>query len=518
MNSINKSAICISGLFLFIIHTMYGQGKEIPVDSSYSYLKKQIRKFQESYPARAILYANAYLQKANRHEDTDTLIYRRLKAYKYKSEVLKKDTLYLNFLNAVIDSTRLNPTENYPRLAYRGKGLYYLEKEQHGLALKSFLLALEEAKKFNKAGSEVFLQNLIKGIYDRKKADQKANLEKKLKQYRQYQNDTTLKRDSRYFLLLMAIAGDYMNLEKFDSAGHYNRMAYNNAVRLKPSQLLPVMMQGKVEYLKGNYTVAIDSMKKALSINTVDQAYLTIYIYLARSYYKLDSIPQFLRYSLKMDSVSVEKKITVESQAAHYSLLVAYYKEKKDMENQLKYLNRYIYIDSIYAARKNLMVNARNEHISIPEALEERQRVIRELEATLFYEKVIKYGLYGITGCAFFFIAYQYRKRKYMKKRFEQIIKSYEKSGKKKPIVSKKQKVLNIPKEVVERVLKGLEVFEANLDFINSEVSLQLLADRLDTNVNYLSRIVNHYMGFGFSAYVNELRIDFLFRQMKRRS
>lgn len=516
---VNKSAIFFfGGLLLVTSSTVCAQGKRSLADSSFTYLRSRIFDLLaiEKDTVKATLFIDIYLQKAIREKDTLATE----NAYYYQSQLQNNDSILINYLDSLIRVSSLKPTRNFPLHAYCFKATYYLRETQNDLALKNYLLTLQEARKFQNKELVLYIKNRIALLY-RRKGDHVQAKKLDLEVYTQFQEDTTLNRDYKnaYHLALKGLYKAYLGLEEYDSASYYNRLTYDLAIQKKNELNLTgaILYEGFNQYHKGNYHATIDSIHKAMRV--VEERFYRAdvakaYSYLAMSYYKLNNIPEFLTYSEKMDSISVARKITYPLQRVHYYLLLDHYKKNNDLKKQLVYLNRFIYIDSLLSTRKVMLTNILFEHISKPELLKEKQRIIRELETTLFYQKVIKYGLYGVSGLAFIFIMFQYRRRRRMKKRFEQIIESYKEPRKKKPIASKKQKVF-IPKEVVERVLKGLEVFEGSRDFINPEISLQLLAYDLNTNVNYLSKIVNHYKGSSFSAYINELRIDFLFRQMK---
>lgn len=74
---------------------------------------------------------------------------------------------------------------------------------------------------------------------------------------------------------------------------------------------------------------------------------------------------------------------------------------------------------------------------------------------------------------------------------------------------------MNIPKDIIDSVLIGLALFEKKQHYISKKITLSLLAKRLNTNTNYLSKIINQYKSTSFSNYLNNLRIHNIVNQLK---
>lgn len=67
-------------------------------------------------------------------------------------------------------------------------------------------------------------------------------------------------------------------------------------------------------------------------------------------------------------------------------------------------------------------------------------------------------------------------------------------------------------------LLKKLNDFEKTEDFIKSDISLQSLAKKLETNTKYLSETINNHKQKNFNAYINELRINYIIDKLKKKS
>ncbi|WP_313101787.1 helix-turn-helix domain-containing protein [Epilithonimonas sp.] len=89
--------------------------------------------------------------------------------------------------------------------------------------------------------------------------------------------------------------------------------------------------------------------------------------------------------------------------------------------------------------------------------------------------------------------------------------KQFEAFQKKIASFSEKKTVANTISEKAENVLLNkLDKFEISNDFLNPDLSLQMLAKKLDTNTKYLSETINNHKQKNFNAYINELRINYI--------
>ena len=60
-----------------------------------------------------------------------------------------------------------------------------------------------------------------------------------------------------------------------------------------------------------------------------------------------------------------------------------------------------------------------------------------------------------------------------------------------------------------------LKLFEDDEEFLKPKISLSSLAKRLNTNTKYLSKVINRFKDKTFSNYINDLRIDYVTKQLQ---
>lgn len=74
---------------------------------------------------------------------------------------------------------------------------------------------------------------------------------------------------------------------------------------------------------------------------------------------------------------------------------------------------------------------------------------------------------------------------------------------------------LIIEDELVNRILKKIELMESGEKFLSNKFKLANVAKQLNTNTAYLSQIINQHKGMSFSEYVNTLRIDYVLKELQ---
>lgn len=72
-----------------------------------------------------------------------------------------------------------------------------------------------------------------------------------------------------------------------------------------------------------------------------------------------------------------------------------------------------------------------------------------------------------------------------------------------------------IPEETLQRILASLNLFEEEHLFTSANVSLSFLSTHLNTNSKYLSYILKQYKQKDFTRYINDLRINYIIKNLK---
>jgi YesN/AraC family two-component response regulator len=79
---------------------------------------------------------------------------------------------------------------------------------------------------------------------------------------------------------------------------------------------------------------------------------------------------------------------------------------------------------------------------------------------------------------------------------------------------STKESKTSIPDSKELEILKLLAKFEVKKQYLNKETSLANLAVKLKTNTVYLSDVINNHKQKNFNSYINDLRIDYISKEL----
>src|SRR5690606_6218659 len=77
---------------------------------------------------------------------------------------------------------------------------------------------------------------------------------------------------------------------------------------------------------------------------------------------------------------------------------------------------------------------------------------------------------------------------------------------------------LSINPEVVALVLKHLDKFESSEKFLAKDITLPKLAKMFDSNIVYVSKIIAHSRQKKSTDYINDLKIEYIMKQLRENS
>lgn len=141
------------------------------------------------------------------------------------------------------------------------------------------------------------------------------------------------------------------------------------------------------------------------------------------------------------------------------------------------------------------------------------ERLIKEIEAeVLSLEQQKRRGtvFFGVLIMVLFVVFLLRKKLRLSKNIFSNVRKKVAV----KSAVSHAKNTVNISDDTVEVLSHLLAKFEKEHGFLEANMTLNLLAQNMQTNSTYLSKVVNHTKGVNFSAYLNDLRIRYIIEQL----
>lgn len=461
-----------------------------------------------------VFYGTKFLEKAKANESKQLII----AGYRILS-LAHTDDNALKYCDSIIYLTESNSNKNYPAIAYERKGDYYYNKRVYKRALDNYLLFLKYAKEHNVA-ADVSRGNYIIGVLKRRIGD----TEEALKLYQEnllynIENRDSINNDITYLRSIMALANVFNDMEEVDSASFYNKFGLDEANKLNKVELANhfSLNQGITLYHDNKFFEAIDRFEKYNpyfeNLNDLDKL-LFSYYYAGESYLAINNKKKAISYFRKVDSIFQMTQSLFPITRKAYIRLNNYYETEGDDKNRIIFLTRLLEVDSIIKSEQIYLSSGIVNEFDLPKLKEEQKELLIKLE----HEADRYRNTYILLSIVILFLllgfGFQYRKRKLYKKRFHEILNDKETIKRKKSATSTNEQ-LNVPQDIVDSILSGLKIFEEKEAFTSNKITLNSLAKELNTNPNYLSKVVNYHKKGSFSNYLNNLRIDYTIEQLK---
>ncbi|WP_428741652.1 helix-turn-helix domain-containing protein [Tenacibaculum sp.] len=455
-----------------------------------------------------IRYIKAFIKAAKREKHKQ-----RIAAGYYILSGLYDDERVLKYSDSMINLMSKKSIKYYPSLAYLIKAYYYQDNYQYDDAIDNYLLTIEYAKKHNNKSLEIRVKHSIGSLKRRLKMYDEAAII--FKENLEYAKKNSL--EEKRLSSIMELANLYTESKKIDSAQRYIKLGKTLSLRSKDTFRYHHLNlnQGIVECHKKNYRVAIELLEREIPFfkeRKSDNFLTYVFFYLGKSFEGINEEEKKIIVYKKVDSLfQIEKPIFSFVREA-YESLINKYKKDNDLKNQLLYINKLIKFDSIVNYNERYLNRKIYREYDIPKLKSEKEIVIKQMKKNkVFFHSIIT-TISLIVVLLLILFVYQFHKKRVYKQRFEELINSKEVVE----VVKIKKENTNIPKQIREIILEGLNDFEIKQKFINSNITLNSLAKDLDTNTQYLSKIVNHYKGKSFSMYLNDLRISYIVERLKK--
>ncbi|WP_271784923.1 AraC family transcriptional regulator [Aquimarina algiphila] len=482
-------------------------------NQTYKSLKTRFHKHSNSFE-KANLYARSYIKKSLIAKDSIEMA----RGYFLLSSI-SHDSLIISYLDRAIDLSKNFHSKYYPALLYYSKGDYYFENANYKEALDNYFISYNMTKDNNPvlAYDSKFNIGSLKNRVGKYKEAQKI-----FKEYYDYILSEESKYPKDYYnelIALFALSDSYTRLKKLDTATTINQKGIKISLLNNDKDMYHyfIMNEGVNLYFKKKYKSSIDSLKKAIPniIKLGDQSNIMFSrLYLGKAYYELNKVKEAVKQYKKVDSLFSDYKDFFPEIREGYKSLIDFYKNNGDKENQLFYLNRLIFVDSIYNINYKYINDKIIKNYDTPNLILEKQRLIKKLNrSNSFKNKGILYLLIVLVILSIFLII-NYRTKKIYRKKFERLIDTDNKQENE-FINKKKQDFTYLSEDITQKIKIGLEKFKSNNDYLNPHVSISTLAKKMDSNSKYLSLFINHYEQKKFTNYINDLRIEYAMEKIK---
>ena len=199
-----------------------------------------------------------------------------------------------------------------------------------------------------------------------------------------------------------------------------------------------------------------------------------------------------------------------------YQGLTNIYTHFEQYDYKVDVLNKLLEMDSVSISNYKYIEPSFITKFETPELLKSKDETIEKLQlknrnsAYLIIASILVIVVSSLMAWNY------YRQKVVYRRRHERLMKSEVMA---KNAMAKESEETNkasqLPQEIIDDLLRKLERFEKNKDYLNSSISLMALAKKFNTNSSYLSRVLNTSKSINFSQYLNDLRIDYAVNQMK---
>ncbi len=481
----------------------------------YSYLKKMVAENAKD-SSKAIIYVQSYLLKAKKDVDTTKIV----DGLYYFSGITKDEKINEKYVDSMILYSKNLKTKFYPALAYYTKGKIEYNRGNFKKALDLYLKTNEKAKEFENTHLFYASKKSI-GVLKSRIGEHKMALTE-LRECYQYYSKFKKDKPITYLNTLLALSESYYLNKKLDSATIINTLGYKESITLnnEASKYYFTLNEGINSFEKKNFITARDSLSTAIEELKIsgDRANLSMaYFFYGKTLTSLGKEKEAIAAHIKVDKIFEEISEIMPNNRENYEILINYYKKLGDKDNQLKYIEQLITVDSILHTNYRYLMKAVVQNYDTPRLLSEKQEIINSLQTG----KKTSFTIIGVLVIIslLLFVLWLINRRRQMqyKKRFEELYHKQDslKEHENQAILQKEKTILAIPEESIKEILSKLTIFENELGFIQPDLSVNILAKRFGTNSKYLSKIINTYKKKSFNQYINNLRIDHAIIKLK---
>lgn len=467
------------------------------------------------------IYANTILFKAKKEKNKE-FIYDGY--YKIAHSNGLKPELGQPYADSLLVITKNINTKEYPAKAYIIKGILLYKEFKYKDALDYYIQAQELSKNKNKA-QYFYIKKLI-GILKAATEENNDALSLFLEYYN-YQKEslTSPEKDIKSYIgSIFSVSNAYIKTKNYSQCKFYNRVGISECKKYNDYSHYAyfIMSEGIADYYLKNYNSALKNLLSAEKklIKNEDHPNLAItYYFLGKLNKETKKEEKAITYFIKTDSLSFISNEFLPITRDGYEILIDYYKNKNDKENQLKYINKLFHADSITNNNKQYLSKEIYKKYDTPILLEEKEKLISDLNN----KTSILFWCLGLGLLIISFLMYKYIKNRQRIKDYQEqaklLLKKYDES---KATISKNEEVLitdeksksSLSDHRLQDIKIKLELFENNKDFLRKNITVDGLAKDLKTNRDYLSKSVNELKGKNFSQYLNELRINYIVEEL----
>ncbi|WP_298514106.1 AraC family transcriptional regulator [uncultured Kordia sp.] len=477
-------------------------------DVSFDDLVRSYREFRDKEPSKALEYALQAKSLAVVQGDTKQLSLADYYIATCEMELEQNKTALTHIESAIAQATTINDTLLlYKYLFIKGSILSKLGDDSK--AIKVYM----QSKNYAKGNSVKEIASLCEITLIKKLHKDFEEAIALYKDILKRLSALTETRDTKYYRLiaLVGITDTYLRMQNTVEAKVYNEIGLKNSSKNQNARAYYSLLMNKaiIQYQETQYNASIVLTKQveAYAEGKDESLYVTSLFYLGKNAYKLKSYTESILQLEKTYAVMKASENVYSNEKELHEFLTAAYTEEKNTEKASYHLQQYTALEKKQSA-EDLKLN--NEMHALVDIVPLKTK-IHTLDKQLTQESKSKKG-YIITSIGLLLVlissVFYYRARnKRVQKKFAVLLQKVSalEKDKKEKVETQKDTVSD---EKIQAILKKLAKFEKNETYLSKDCSLGVMAEALETNTAYLSKVINTYKGKSFTAYITELRIE----------
>ena len=508
--------LTFSIIFLFISGKINGQ-------INYEELKSKYENYNKN-DERALKYVKIYIQKAQQEKNYNEL----KQGYEDYAFYTANNIVKLKYADSAIAAAKKTRSNDILSSAHMYKGsLYYFYFKNYQSALDESLIAFEYSKKGNdeylkyKIIYQIGLFKSYLGYYE--EALQNFNdcisyFETKTKEKN---HPNQIYNDSKGYLnsIHQAIIC-YRNLRNYNKSDSLINIGINYTTQsadFPAEKNYFIKCKGISDYYQKNYKSSLENLGKALPLFKKNSDVYWIAVsnfYIGKSFYEQNKQELAINQFEKVDTIFKRSQFIFPELQENYELLISYYQKHKDSRKELLYTKSLLKVDSILKKdfpKLSSQIHRRYDNEILSEAknnLENRSRWGMGFISILVITVIILF-LWGWK---------YYQNEKLIKQKYSELEERLQRNSMPPVSISYEntppKSRLIVSEEVFSDLQNKLNKFEATKGFTKQGLTIEQLAETLNSNKSYLSQCINDVKGVNFSKYISNLRISYITQLM----
>ncbi|WP_292009740.1 AraC family transcriptional regulator [Chryseobacterium sp.] len=506
LNYIKKCCSLLFALiFIFIFENHSAQ--------SYEDIQKKYENL-DANNENAFQFLEPFILKAKREKNYEKLVQGYEDAIYYSASNDKK----LAYSDSCISAAQQSFNNDLISRSYLGKGIiYYLNLKKYRPALDEYIKAYAYSKKGNNNYQKykiIYHMGVVKsylGYYNEALGhfnDCISYFESKIKNNSSHPNET-YNNSKGYLNSLHQSIICYRNTKNFkkeDSLINVGLNFTNQFSDFPLEQAYFLKAKGISSYQQKKFNESIVLLNKAKPILKKNNDFSWISVsdfYIGKNYLELHNEDKAIAQFKKVDSIFQKHQFIVPELRENYELLIKYYKENNEHQQQLYYTKNLLKADSILTKDFTYLSAKIHKEYDTQNLIDDKNRL----------EQQNKWGFGTILilsmAVAFLvFVLWRYYKNE-KRIRFKQSqleTQLYSRSQN----THESQPRFTISEDVSMDLQKKLEKFENEQGFLEKGLTLNKLAQSFETNSTYLSQYINDTKEMNFNKYIAMLRIHYI--------